>query len=118
MRGNKQAARYQPVVNGDNYKYLGQDENIACRGEVDKERVRKGPYARCRKVWPSELSGYNKATANNIFVISIVTPTFGIINWTIEKLKQIDKRTRKILSISGNFHPNSDIDKSVKSLYE
>ena len=85
---------------------------------MNKERVRQGPYARCRKVWPSELSGYNKATANNIFVISIVTPTFGIINWTIEKLKQIDKRTRKILSISGNFHPNSDIDESGKSLYE
>ena len=71
----------QSVANGDTYKYLGQDEkHIAYVGEVNKERVRKELYARCRKVWSSELSAYNKATAHNIFVISIITPTFSIIH--------------------------------------
>ena len=99
--------------------------------EVNKERVRKKLYAWCRKVWPSELSAYNKATAHNIFIISIITPTFGITDWTIEELKEIDKRTRKTLCMKGSFHPSSDIDglyipryqgrrglKSVKSLFE
>ena len=57
--------------------------------------------------------------------------TFGIIDWTIQELETIDKRTRKILSMNGSFHPNSDIDrlyipryqggrglKAVRSLFE
>ena len=40
----------QPVANGDTYKYLGQDENIAYVGEVNKNRVQKELYARCREV--------------------------------------------------------------------
>ena len=78
----------KPVANGDTCKYIGQDENIAYVGEVNKERVPKGLYARCRKVWSSELSVYNKATAHSIFAISIITPTIGIIHWTIEELKR------------------------------
>ena len=105
----------QPVTNGDTYKYLGQDENIAYIGEVNKKRVQKELYARCRKVWSSELSAYNKATPHNIFIISIITPTFGIIDWTIEELKEIDKRTRKILRMNGSFHPNRAI--LIDSIY-
>ena len=70
----------QPVASGDTYKYLGHDESIAYVGEENKERVRKELYTRCRKVWSSELSAYSKATAHNIFVINIITPTFGIID--------------------------------------
>ena len=105
----------QHVVNGDTYKYLGQDENIAYVGEVNKEKVRKELYARCRKVWSSELSAYNKTTAHNIFVISIITPTFGIIDWSIEELKEIEKRTR---FIRFSFHPNSDIDRLYIPRYQ
>ena len=68
----------------------------ACVGKVNKEGVRKELYARCGKVWSSELSAYNQATAHKIFVISIITPTFAIIDWAIEELKEIGKRTRKI----------------------
>ena len=108
----------QPVVDGDIFKYLGQDENIACVGEVKKERVRKELYASCRKVSSSELSVYNKATAHNVFLISIITPTFGIIDWTIEELKEIDKRTRKILCMNSTFHPNSNIDRLYIPRYQ
>ena len=70
----------QLVANGDTCKYLGQVENIAYVGEVKKKkRVWKELYTKCRKVWSSELSAYNKATVHNIFVISIITPTFGVI---------------------------------------
>ena len=108
----------QLVANGDTYKYLGQDEKIAYVGEVNKERVRKELCVRCRKVWSLELSAYNKATAHNIFIISVITPTFGIIHWTIEELKEIDKRIWKILFMNGSFHPNSDIDRLYIPRYQ
>ena len=40
-----------------------------------------------------------------------ITPSVGIINWTTDDIKQIDIKARKILTMTGNFHPNSDIDK-------
>ena len=101
----------QPIKEGETYKYLGQDENLSYDGPVNKDRVRKEYIKRTRKIWSSELSGYNKYIAHNAFAIPIITPTFGILNWTIEDLKQIDIKTRKNLTMSGNFHRNGDIDK-------
>ena len=50
---------------GDTYKYLGNGENRAYVGEVNKERVQKELYTRYRKVQSSELSAYHKANAHN-----------------------------------------------------
>ena len=34
-----------------------------------------------------------------------------VIDWTVEEIKEIDITTRKHLTITGNFHPNGDVDK-------
>ena len=47
----------------------------------------------------------------NTFAIPVLTNTVGIIDWTIEEIKEIDVRTRKQLMTTGNFHPNRDVDK-------
>ena len=100
----------QTVANCDTWKYLGQDEDIMYLGEVNKEKLQKELYVSCRKVLSSEISAYNKVTAHNIFVITIITLTFGIINWTVEELKEINNRTCKILSMNNSFHPDLNID--------
>ena len=66
---------------------------------------------RIRKIWSSELYSNNKVIAHNMFAIPVLTPTFGIINWTKEELEQMDVETREILSCNGSFHVNSDIDR-------
>ena len=63
------------------------------------------------KIWSSELYSNNKVIAHNTFAIPVLTPKFGIIQWTKEELEQIDMETRKILSCNGSFHVNSDIDR-------
>ena len=52
-----------------------------------------------------------KVTANNIFANPVLTPTFGLLNWTKEELENIYIKTRKLLSLSRSFHVNSDIDR-------
>ena len=96
---------------GDHYKYLGQDEAIGIDGALNKERVTTEYYKRIRKIWKSELYAHNKITAHNIFANPVLTPTFGILNWTKEELRAIDIKTRKLLSLSGSFHVNSDVDR-------
>ena len=34
-----------------------------------------------------------------------------MLDWTIQEIKDIDIRTRKILSVTGNFHAKSDVDR-------
>ena len=120
-----------PLKSGDHYKYLGIDENISYDGPINKERISKEYLSRVKKIWTSELSDYNKVTAHNTFATPVITPTVGILDWTIAEIEQLDIKTRKKLTLSGSFHPNSDIDKlyisrskggrglkSIKTLFE
>ena len=63
-----------------------------------------------KKIWSSELTDYNKVAAHNSVATPIITPTVGINDWTIDDIEQLDINTHKILSMTGNLHPNSDID--------
>ena len=49
--------------------------------------------------------------AHNSSAVPILIPTTGILEWNIKELEDIDKRTRKILCMTGNFHRNSDVDR-------
>ena len=99
------------LEDGEQYKYLGQDECVGYNNILNKEKVLKEYFRRIRKIWNSELYAGNKTTAHNSFAIAVVTPTFGILNWTKDELSGIDVKTRKILTATGNFHVNSDVDR-------
>ena len=69
--------------------------------------------------------------AHDSFAVPTITPTIGIIDWTTGEIRQIDINTRKLLTMTGSFHPNSDVDRiymsrvrggrglrSIRTLYE
>ena len=72
---------------GETYTYLGQDENISFKDELNKQRVTKEYLRRVRQIWNSELYSRNKVLAHNIFAIDVLTPTFGILNGQNKNLK-------------------------------
>ena len=75
------------------YRYPGIDENISYNGMLNKEKVTWEYLNRVRKIWSSEYSDYNKVIAYNSFAIPVITPTVGIIYWTIdEKPKSLNKK--------------------------
>ena len=84
----------QPVADGDSYKYLGIDENITYNGPLNKENVSKEYLNKVRKIWSSELSDFSKVIAHNNFSVPIITPTIGIIDWTIDEIRQIAINTK------------------------
>ena len=77
---------------------------------LNKEKVTR-VLEPVRKIWSSELLDYNKVIAHNSFAFPVITPTVGIVDWTNHDINHLDIKRRKILCITGNFHPNSDIDK-------
>ena len=57
----------QEIKEEDNSKYLGIDESvrILIDGPLNRDRIRKEYKSRVRKIWKSELNGYNKVIAHN-----------------------------------------------------
>ena len=103
---------------GESYKYLGQDEDISYKGELNKEKVIKEYYRRVRKIWQSELYSRSKVMAHNTFAVPVLVPTFGILDWTKKEVEDIDIKTRKMLTQGGNFHRNSSVDRLYTSRKE
>ena len=101
----------EELEDGDTYKYLGQDEAVGFASPLNQEKVAKEYYRSVRKIWESELYAKHKIMAHNIFAVPVLSPTFGILKWTKDKLKKIDIQTRKLLSLNGSFHVNSDVDR-------
>jgi hypothetical protein len=59
----------------------------------------------------SELNARNKITAIGALDVPVLRYGFGIINWRIEEIKQIDRKTRKMLTMYKMHHPKADIDR-------
>ena len=95
---------------GECYKYLGQDESISYAVTVNKQRISKEYFTRVTKLWKSKLPVFNKTIAHNMFAVPVLKPTYGILDWTIQQIRNIDIKTRNILSMTGNFHINIDVD--------
>ena len=100
----------QQVKKGESCKYLGIDENISFNDTENKEGLLTKYFKRVRKIWSSELSGYNKILSDNKCAVPVLTPTFGLLEWRIDEIDNIDKKTRQILLMTGHFHKRSDTD--------
>ena len=101
----------KPMKEGDTHKYLGIDENISYVGPISKDRITKEYYHRIKKILNSELSSFNKVIAHNTFAVPVFITSVGIVDWTINEIKEINCKTRKQLTTTGNFHPNGDVDR-------
>ena len=126
-RGKKKSLGKSIIMNGvtireleegEPCRYLGQDETIGYDGKLNKDRVRSEYFRRVKKIWTSELIARNKISAHNTFALPVLVPTIGILDWTLAEIDELDKRTRKILCMTGNFHRNSDKDRLYVSRKE
>ena len=76
-----------------------------------KERLKQEYNRRLRMILKSELNARNKITAIGALAVPVLRYNFGIINWRIEDIKKIDRKTKKILTMYKVHHPTADIDR-------
>ena len=79
--------------------------------KLTKEKVQTKYLRKVKKIWQSEFNSRNKTTAHNCFAVAIFRPKVGIIDWTIDDIRNLDKRTRKIMTMTGSLHIRSDVDR-------
>ena len=100
----------QWLEQGKTYKYLGIEESESVQHKKMKERLKQEYRRRLRMIQKSELNARNKITAIGALAVSVLRYSFGVINWRIEEIKQIDRKTRKMLTMYKMHHPKADID--------
>jgi len=59
----------------------------------------------------SKLYARNLMMAINVWAVSVVRYSAGILDWTKLELAQMDVKTRKILTMNGIFHKKGNVDR-------
>jgi len=59
----------------------------------------------------TELIAKDKIQAIGSLAVPVLRYSFGIINWHQEELQNLDRETRKLLTIYGQHHPKADVDR-------
>ena len=62
-------------------------------------------------VLKSKLNGRNKVTTIRTWSVAIFRYGTGIIQWKTSELEDLDRKSRKTMTIFGGLHPKSDVDR-------
>ena len=72
-----------------------------------KGKIRKQYYRRIRMVTKSELNAINRVEAINT---PLVAYSFNIVDWKMEEIRQLDRKTRKLITHLTKDAPHSKAD--------
>jgi hypothetical protein len=100
----------QELGQGNTYKYLGIEENEGIQHQQMKGWLKQEYRRRLRMILKSELNTRTKITAVGALTVPVLRYSFGIINWRMEEMKQIDRKTKNMLTMYKMHHPKADID--------
>ena len=98
-------------VGEEGYKYIGMLEIDEIMNNNMKALVQKEYLRRLKKILKSRLNGRNIIIAINTWAVSLLRYGAGLINWTLNELQQLDRKTRKKLTMYGAFHPKSNVNR-------
>nr|XP_027229447.1 uncharacterized protein LOC113821177 [Penaeus vannamei] len=100
------------------YKYLGVLEVDGIKHDQMKDQVKKEYTRRVRNILKSKLNGGNIISAINSRAVSVVRYGTGIIKWTKNELEEMDRKTRKLMTMYGAQHPKADVDRLYLKRYD
>ena len=74
-----------------------------------KEKIENEYKRRVRKILETKLSGENVIKAINTWATALLRYSAAFLDWTKEEKQQLDRRTRKLLTIHKGLHPKSNV---------
>ena len=98
-------------VDENGYRYLGVLEGAAIKTKEMKDLIRGEYMRRVKLVARSKLYAGNLVKALNVWAVSVVRYTAGVLDWTKRELKAMDVKTRKTLTMNGAYHMRSSVDR-------
>ena len=76
-----------------------------------KEKITKEYKRRQRLILKSKSNGKNKVTAINTWSVAIFRYGAGITQWKASELKDLDRKSRKTMTMYLGLHPKSNVDR-------
>ena len=83
-----------------------------------KDTIRKEYLRRTRKILETKFSCRNLNKGINFWAVPLVRYSGPFLKWTREELKQMDQRTRKLMTMNKALHPRDDVDRLYVSRKE
>ena len=102
----------------ETYKYLGILEADTIKQVERKDKIQKYYPRRTRKLLETKLSSKNLIKGINTWVVSLVRYSGPFLKWTQDELKQMDQRTRKLMTMHKALPPRDDVDRIYVSRKE
>ena len=102
----------------ETYKYLGILEAETIKQVEMKDKIRKEYLKTTRKLLETKLSSRNFIKGINTWAVPLVRYPGPFLKWTRDELKQMDQRTRKLMTMHKALHPRDDIDRLYVSRKE
>ena len=102
-------------VEEEGYRFLGillfdQTLDTKMKGTITAEYIR-----RVKKLCRSKLSSGNLISGINAWAVSVAGYSAGVVDWTVEELVNMDRKTRRILAINGCLHTGSNVARLCRS---
>ena len=76
-----------------------------------KETVTKEYKRRVRKILETKLNGGNLVKAINTWAIPLLRYSAAFLDWRKSELQDLDRKTRKLLTMHNGLHPKSNVDR-------
>ena len=100
--------KIRTLAENETYKYLGILEADTIKKVEMKDKIQK-EYL--RKLLETKLSGRNLIKGINTWAVPFVRYSGPFLKWTRDELKQMDQRTRKLMTMHKALHPRDDVDR-------
>ena len=83
-----------------------------------KEKIKKEYLSGTRKLLETKLSCRNLINGINTWAVPLVRYSGHFLKWTKDELKQMDQRTRKLMTRHKALHSRDDVDRLYVSRKE
>ena len=101
----------QDLDQAETYKYLGMEEGEGVQHHQMKFKIKKEYKRQIKLVLNSELNARNRIAAINTLAVPVVLYSYGIIDWKLNEIQDLDKMTRKQLCMNQMLAKKADVDR-------
>ena len=75
------------------------------------EKIKKEYIKRLKAVLKSKLNSGNTVKAINTWAVPVIRYSAGIVDWKNSAIRNMDRKTRKVLHMYQALHPRSNVDR-------
>ena len=81
------------------------------RHQEMKDKVTKEYKRRVRKILETKLNAGNLIKGINTWAVSLLRYSVTFMNWTKFEMEQLDRQTRKLMTMHNALDPKSNVDR-------